>query len=93
MTLVVLFNDSPNGILNYRSVCVVNLPVGKPPKGLVLRSRYPQGNRNCDYAYQAVMRPYTLGLVYDDARTRYLNHGKLPCVLWVANSSCSQVLS
>lgn len=51
-TLLMFFNKSIAcfGILHYRSVCVVNLPVGKPPKGLVVRSRYPQGNRARDYA-------------------------------------------
>ncbi|QOV23052.1 hypothetical protein [Anabaenopsis elenkinii] len=38
-----IFNLSV-GIFNYRSASV-NLPVGKPPTGLVLKSRYPQGNR------------------------------------------------
>jgi hypothetical protein len=68
MTLIIFFNDSPIGILNYHSLCVVNLPVGKPPKGLFVRSRYPQGNRTCDYAYQAVMVPYASGLSHDYGR-------------------------
>ncbi len=79
------------GIFHYRSVCVVNLPVGKPPKGLVLRSRYPQGNRPLCVVYstqeyettphKAVMLPKCSGFVSDDARTRCPNRGKLPCVL------------
>jgi len=38
-----IFNNSLNGILYYRSVGVVNLPVGKPTKRSVVRSRYPTG--------------------------------------------------
>jgi hypothetical protein len=38
-----IFNNSLNGILHYRSVGVVNLPVGKPTKRSVVRSRYPTG--------------------------------------------------
>ncbi|ADI62985.1 telomerase reverse transcriptase; K11126 telomerase reverse transcriptase ['Nostoc azollae' 0708] len=61
LTLLIFLNDSLIGILRYRSVCVVNLPIGKPPKGLFLRSRYPQGNRKRDCAHKAVMLPYILG--------------------------------
>jgi len=38
-----IFNNSLNGILYYPSVGVVNLPIGKPTKRSVLRSRYPTG--------------------------------------------------
>lgn len=74
MTLLIFFNDSLIGILHYPSVCVVSLPIGKPPKGLFLRSRYPQGNRTCDYAYQAVMLPHTSDWAGDDARAVCLNY-------------------
>ncbi|WP_157162542.1 hypothetical protein [Cylindrospermum stagnale] len=46
-----------------------------------MRSRYPQGNRKRDYAYQAVMLTWLSGKALDDARAGRLNHGKLPCVL------------
>jgi len=87
-TLVMFFKNSPIGILYYHSVCVVNLPIGKPPKGLVVRSRYPQGNRalcetlcECDYGSSRSNATLGIRLCLRIMQVRDLNRGKLPRVL------------
>jgi len=83
------------------AACVVDLPIGKLPKGLVVRSRCPLGNRALcviffSHEYEntpnkALTLPLYLGLANDHAPKTSPKCGKLPRFFCVANSSSSLV--